>query len=75
MFLNLCNFVFWAQPGAGRELYLRVFQLHLKILLVVVSSGGDDVGVCCKIVAELFVDFIWVLVLDFTIVIKVRWWW
>ena len=47
MFLNLCNFVFWVQPGAGRELYLRVFQLHLKILIVI-SSGGDDVGACCR---------------------------
>ena len=68
------QFVFRAQPGAGRELYFRVFQLPLKIHLLL-SSGVDDVGVCCKVVAESCVDLIRVLVFDFTIVIKVRWWW
>ena len=45
------QFVFREQPGAGREIYFNVFQLHLKILLLL-SSGGDGVGVCCKVVAE-----------------------
>ena len=71
---KLCNLFSGRSLVLEGSYILNVFQLHLKILLLL-PSGVDDDGVCCKVVAESFVDFIRVLVFDFTIVIKVRWWW
>ena len=68
------QFVFRAQPGAGRELCFECFSASLENSLLL-TSGDVDVGVCCKVVAESFIDFIRVLVFDFALVIKMGWRW
>ena len=67
------HFVFQDTAWCWKGAIFKSFSASFENLLVVVSSGGDDAGVCCKVVVELFVDFIWVFVLDVATMDTCRW--
>ena len=61
----IVQFVFRAQPGAGRELCFECFSASFENSLVLTSG---DVGVGCKVLADMFVGLFCV------VVFSTHWW-